>query len=170
MQLFKHFFNSPLKYQYKLYLWSSGTHCGKKYARTYCGYLWSTWHHIPEGCWRKYQVHIVHPERNFVKQVQGCAAILQGFYGFQYWKQMDLWCRLRICANEVVLKFYNSYDQDDDVDLLTGEACYKYFESGLWFEIGKSIYKKYHIVFKDHFRYVLNNIYKPCKVIILCDD
>ena len=67
-------------------------------------------------------------------------------------------------------RFSKADDQDDDAYLITGEACYKCFECELWFELGKSICKKNHSVFKDHVRYILNNIQKPYKARIFHYD
>ena len=45
-------------------------------------------------------------------------------------------------------------------DIINGEACCKYFECKLWFDLVKSMWKNYHSVFDDHLRHFMNNIRK----------
>ena len=41
------------------------------------------------------------------------------------------------------------------------------FESELWFELGKCMWRKHRSVYQDHMKYVHNDIVKPLKFKIL---
>ena len=49
----------------------------------------------------------------------------------------------------------------------TDKKCYNYIECRLWFQLGKSMWKKHHRVFDDHVRYFTNDIRNNFKVKIL---
>ena len=44
---------------------------------------------------------------------------------------------------------------------------YVYFERELWFDLGECIQRKHWSVYKNHMKYVRNNIVKPFKLKIL---
>ena len=63
--------------------------------------------------------------------------------------------------------FFNTDDQYDDGYLVTGKMRCKYFDIDQWFELGKNVWNKRHIVFDDRISYVTNDITKPYKLKII---
>ena len=53
---------------------------------------------------------------------------------------------------------------DADGNTITGKECCKDIEHGIWFQLGKSMWKKHCSVFDDYVRYVTKGIHKPLKV------
>ena len=62
-------------------------------------------------------------------------------------------------AKTDTMRYYGNYylAQDKCVD----------FERGLWFELGKCMWRKHQSVYQDHMKYVCNDIVKPFKVKII---
>ena len=51
----------------------------------------------------------------------------------------------------------------DGHDYLAQDECVE-FERILWFELGRCMWRKHHIFYQDHMKYVRNDILKPFKV------
>ena len=45
--------------------------------------------------------------------------------------------------------------------------CCTYFYKDLWFELGKSIWRKHRSIFQDHVKYMHNDVVNPFRVGIL---
>ena len=55
----------------------------------------------------------------------------------------------------------NLYGINTDGDAYLGmDKCIK-FEKEIWFELGKSMWKKHRCVFQDHVKYIHNYMVKP---------
>ena len=60
-----------------------------------------------------------------------------------------------------------SYGLDSDGDAYLGVKNCVDFEKGIWFELGKCMWRKHRNVFQEHLKYIHNYILKPYRVGIL---
>ena len=91
-----------------------------------------------------------------------CKETAQGIYGYQ-WKLDEA----KYVTMEWLWTWEKLYGIDADRDYYLGEDRCIDFEKNIWFELGKSIWKKHWSIFQDHVKYIHNDIVKPFRVGIL---
>ena len=92
----------------------------------------------------------------------GCKELEKGVYG-QQWTLVE--------TKDVTMEQFWAWAEVDYIygsgDMFLGTYRWNYFEKEVWFELGKSMWRKYISTLQYHVKYIHNDIMKPLRVGIL---